>query len=206
MRTENKQEKFWKGNFAEGYIERNEGDEILAAKLTAFSYFLRHASNIKSSLEFGGNIGMNERAMSLLIPGIKMDVVEINVDAAAECAKQENVTVYNKSIYDFSTQKKYDLVFTCGVMIHLNPDMLKGVYEKMYQYSRKYVMVCEYYNPDPVEVPYRGFSDKLYKRDFAGEIMDLYPDLTLIDYGFIYRRLMSFPVLGDLSWFLMEKP
>ncbi len=50
--------------------------------------------------------------------------------------------------------------------------------------------VSEYYNQNPVEVLYRGNSDKLYERDFAGEIMDMYPDLLLIDMALYYRRIM----------------
>ncbi len=52
----------------------------------------------------------------------------------------DNVTVYNESIFDFTTEKKYNLVFTCRVMIYLNPDMLKNVYEKMYAFSNKYIL------------------------------------------------------------------
>jgi spore coat polysaccharide biosynthesis protein SpsF len=65
-------------------------------------------------------------------------------------------------------------------------------------------LVCEYYNPSPVSIPYRGHTNKLFKRDFAGELMDRYPDLQLIDYGFVYRRDPSFPQ-DDVTWFLMEK-
>jgi spore coat polysaccharide biosynthesis protein SpsF len=44
----------------------------------------------------------------------------------------------------------------------------------------------------------------LFKRDFAGEMMDRYPDLKLLDYGFVYHRDPAFPD-DDITWFLMEK-
>ena len=44
----------------------------------------------------------------------------------------------------------------------------------------------------------------LFKRDFAGEIMDRHPQLQLVDYGFAYRRDPNFPQ-DDITWFLMEK-
>jgi spore coat polysaccharide biosynthesis protein SpsF len=44
----------------------------------------------------------------------------------------------------------------------------------------------------------------LFKRDFAGELLDRFSDLRLIDYGFVYRRDTHFP-LDDISWFLFEK-
>ncbi|MNY71976.1 hypothetical protein D3C86_2104270 [compost metagenome] len=74
----------------------------------------------------------------------------------------------------------------------------------MYQASSRYLLVAEYYNPKPVEISYRGHEGKLFKRDFAGEILDKYPDLVLLDYGFTYHRDMNFPQ-DDVTWFLMEK-
>jgi hypothetical protein len=58
----------------------------------------------------------------------------------------------------------------------------------MYRASSRYLLVSEYYSPNPLEVVYRGHSGKLFKRDFAGDLMDMYPDLSLLDYGFIWRR------------------
>ncbi|MBV7550115.1 hypothetical protein KW849_27925 [Pseudomonas sp. PDM26] len=56
----------------------------------------------------------------------------------------------------------------------------------------------------PVEAPYRGNSGKLFKRDFAGEMLDRYDDLHLVDYGFDYHRDRQFPV-DDITWFVLEK-
>ncbi len=35
-------------------------------------------------------------------------------------------------------------------------------------------------------------------------MLDKFPDLVLIDYGFVYHRDSYFPG-DDLTWFLMEK-
>ena len=78
------------------------------------------------------------------------------------------------------------------------------VYDKLVAACGRYLMVAEYYNPAPVAIPYRGHSDRLFKRDFAGEIMDRHPQLQLVDYGFAYRRDPNFPQ-DDITWFLMEK-
>lgn len=71
-------------------------------------------------------------------------------------------------------------------------------------YVARYILIAEYYNPVPVEVSYRGNSGKLFKRDFAGEMLDRYSDLQLLDYGFSYRRDPQFPT-DDINWFLLEK-
>ena len=70
--------------------------------------------------------------------------------------------------------------------------------------SKRYICIVEYYNPTPVSVSYRGHDDRLFKRDFAGEMMDKYNDLRLVNYGFVYHRDLNFP-LDDLTWFLLEK-
>ena len=63
---------------------------------------------------------------------------------------------------------------------------------------------AEYYNPSPISIEYRGHSNKLFKRDFCDEMLDLYQDLKLKDYGFIYQRDKMFPQ-DDITWFLLEK-
>ena len=134
-----------------------------------------------------------------------MSGVEINPDAAKILADFiGGGNVYNGSIFDWQVSSQVDLSLIKGVLIHINPDMLDKVYQKLYQASKKYILVCEYYNPSPVAISYRGHSDRLFKRDFAGELMDKYSDLVLIDYGFAYKRDPAFPQ-DDITWFLMEK-
>jgi hypothetical protein len=100
--------------------------------------------------------------------------------------------------------RKAQLSFIKGVLIHINPDHLQEVYEKLYNASEKFILVAEYYNPSPVAIPYRGHDDRLFKRDFAGELLEKYSDLELVDYGFAYRRDPAFPQ-DDITWFLMRK-
>jgi spore coat polysaccharide biosynthesis protein SpsF len=64
-------------------------------------------------------------------------------------------------------------------------------------------MVCEYYNPTPVSINYRGHNDRLFKRDFAGEMMQQF-NLKLVNYGFNYKH-DSYLTNDDTTWFLMEK-
>jgi spore coat polysaccharide biosynthesis protein SpsF len=65
-------------------------------------------------------------------------------------------------------------------------------------------LTIEYYSRKADEVLYRGHQGVLFKRDFAGELMDKFGSgLKLIDYGFVYHR-DTFPQ-DDLTWFLLEK-
>jgi pseudaminic acid biosynthesis-associated methylase len=199
------QEGFWAGQFGSEYIGRNDSPQLLASNLNFFTKALKQAGRISSCLEFGANIGMNLKALQLLYPGIGLRGIEINPDAAKLLkALIGNENVYEGSIFDCPVEDRVDLSLIKGVLIHINPDMLPFVYEKLYRASNRFILVCEYYNPSPMEVPYRGHADRLFKRDFAGEMLEKYPNLSLVDYGFAYRRDPAFPQ-GDITWFLLER-
>lgn len=205
MAFKTEQEDFWAGEFGNEYIKRNKSNKLLASNLNYFSKALHAAGKINSVIEFGANVGMNMRALKLLYPDLKQFGIEINKQAATELAEHigEN-SIYRGSIFDFKPAEQHELSMTKGVLIHIDPEMLPVVYEKLYQSSDRYILVGEYYNPVPVAINYRGNSEKLFKRDFCGEIMDTYPDLKLVDYGFSYKRDTAFSQ-DDISWFLMEK-
>lgn len=205
MQFKTDQESFWAGNFGSEYIQRNQGNDLLASNLNFFSKALRAAHDLKSCIEFGANIGMNLKAMKLIRPTLELHAIEINADAAIELSKtipQKNV--YETSILDFESVECWDLVLIKGVLIHINPDELTNVYDKLVGACGKFLLLAEYYNPSPAAISYRGHENRLFKRDFAGEIMDRHPQMTLIDYGFAYRRDPNFPQ-DDITWFLLEK-
>lgn len=205
MTFKTEQEIFWAGEFGTEYIQRNQGNALLASNLHFFSQALRGARQLTSVIEFGANIGMNLKALKLLYPEMDRHGIEINAVAVQQLAHEiPTGHAYHTSILDFQPSRTWDLVLIKGVLIHLNPDVLPQVYDKLVASAARYVMVAEYYNPVPVTIQYRGHTDRLFKRDFAGELMERHPQLRLVDYGFSYRRDPSFPQ-DDITWFLMEK-
>jgi len=199
------QEAFWAGNFGTDYIKRNQGDELLASNIAFFNQALRSALKPRDCIEFGANIGMNLKALKLLYPHQQQFAIEINADAAAELRTILPIeNVFQASILGFSPQRTFDLVLVKGVLIHMNPEYLQQIYDTLYRATGRYMLICEYYNPTPVQISYRGHSDRLFKRDFCGDILDRYPNMKLIDYGFVYRRDNNFPQ-DDINWFLMER-
>jgi len=205
MSYKTEQEAFWAGEFGTEYIGRNLGSELLASNLAFFSRALAGARGLASCIEFGANIGMNLSALRLLYPKQEQHAIEINPQAAAELRKlipPENV--HETSILEFAPARTWDLALIKGVLIHINPEWLPQVYDALHRAAGRYLLVCEYYNPSPVAISYRGHSERLFKRDFCGEILDRHADLQLIDYGFAYRRDPNFPQ-DDITWFLMEK-
>lgn len=199
------QEKFWAGTFGTEYINRNKSEKLLASNLKFFSRTLSNTLGIKSVLEFGANIGMNLRALKMLYPELDMYGIEINPAAAeglAQVISSENI--FTGSILEYQPTRKFDLVLIKGVLIHINPVQLSKVYQMLESTTSRYLLVAEYYNSTPIAIPYRGHKERLFKRDFAGEILDLYPLFSLIDYGFAYHKDPNFPQ-DDITWFLMEK-
>ena len=69
MTFKTEQEAFWAGDFGTEYIQRNQGDALLASNLDFFAKALRQARGVQSCIEFGANIGMNLKALKLLHPG-----------------------------------------------------------------------------------------------------------------------------------------
>ena len=52
-------------------------------------------------------------------------------------------------------------------------------------------------------IKYRGHKNKLFKRDYAGEIINKYP-FKLDSYGFVYHKDLKAPQ-DDINWFLLKK-
>lgn len=197
------QEDFWAGQFGFDYTDRNKSESLLNSNVAMWSKMLRSTHDLNSVRELGCNIGLNLLAINKLKPNLQLSGYEINEDAIKK-AKELGLENINKgSILDKIKDKKVDLTFTKTVLIHINPDYLTNVYENLVNGSNRYVLVAEYYNPAPVKVEYRGHDERLYKRDFAGDLIENY-GLKLIDYGFVYKRDNCAPQ-DDITWFLLEK-
>lgn len=197
------QEEFWASEFGDSYISRNQSANLLASNIALFAEIFSSLSYIPTSfLEVGANIGMNVKAIQTLSPEARFTGIEINKQACEVLAKT-GCEVVESSIVDAEIGEKFDFVFSKGVLIHLSPDQLPSTYRKMYEWSKRFILIAEYYNPVPVAISYRGNADRLFKRDFAGEFLDSFKDLTLRDYGFAYHRGKHSQ--DDINWFLLEK-
>jgi len=198
------QEAFWAGEFGDQYIGRNPSAKEMGARLALFAKIMARTSEVTSAIELGANIGNNLKVLHQMFPSMDLAAVEINDKAVEVLRAWGKAQIHHQSLLDFEPSREYDLAFVSGVLIHINPDRLSQVYDLLFKASCRYLCCIEYYNPSPVEISYRGHSGKLFKRDFAGEIMERFPSLRLLDYGFVYHRDANFP-LDDLTWFLMEK-
>lgn len=199
------QEEFWVGEFGNEYLQRNIGEDVVTSNLLLFGNIMKRLSHINSILELGCNIGLNLEALKKIDKNFSLTGFEIN-DTAVEIARSKNIAhiVKGTIVKPLDTNQTFDLTFTKTVLIHINPELLPVVYDNLYNCSNRYIMVCEYYNPTPMVVSYRGHADRLFKRDFAGEMIDRY-GLRLVDYGFAYHRDNYLQYQDDVTWFLLEK-
>jgi pseudaminic acid biosynthesis-associated methylase len=196
----NERDEFWKGDFGNEYNRRSPGD--VEANYHLFKRIFAERQ-IGSVVELGAGTGANLRALHRVKPEAVLHAVEINDEAAHALFNMAPVQhVFNESLLDWQPPRAYDLAFTKGVLIHIHPEELEHAYQRLVSASSRYVLVAEYYNPKPVEVPYRGHAGRLWKRDFAGELIERH-GLRLIDYGFVYHRDPH--PQDDLNWFLLEK-
>ena len=201
VRTEH--ENLWAGEFGLAYTRRNQTPEITASNCALFARILSRMQPIKSVLELGANLGANLDAIQLLLPDARQTAVEINPDAADACARHGRL-VHNCAISEFMPRgEQWDLVLAKGILIHVEPATLPEVYRQMMMCARRYIVIAEYYSPQPYSVSYRGVEDAIHKRDFAGEMLDRFPELRVVDYGFVWRRDRF--AQDDITWFLLER-
>jgi len=148
----NEQEALWAGNFGDEYTKRMDGDAWIKSNIDFFSNALIKAKGINSILELGCNRGLNLAALEYLDQSTVKSGIDINKDALTKLIsmfddlKLDRPFIHCSSIDKYETLNTYDLVFTKGVLIHINPSQLDAVYEKMYTLSNKYILVAEYFN------------------------------------------------------------
>jgi spore coat polysaccharide biosynthesis protein SpsF len=201
-RRETEQETFWRTEFGTAYADRNV--ELAKAREPFFAKILALTGTLSAACELGANIGENLKCIHRLSPTTELHATEINPAAYLRLSQLGFVQASNHAIQDFQPEATFDLVFTCGVLIHLAPDDLPATYQKMMGSSHRFILVNEYFNPVPTQIPYRGHENKLYKRDFAGELLDASQGgLEVVDYGFLWRRLE--PGWDDTTWTLLVK-
>lgn len=202
--VENAQLKHWEGNGGENYRMRQDEVKLISSYRAMWSQIMAKTGPMaNTALELGANTGINLDALRIAAPGIHTTGLEVNKESCAIMAAKGHEAIQG-TIQNFIAPRKYGIVFTRGVLIHLPEDVLVETYRLMHDATAKYIVIVEYYSPTPVEVPYRGQYGLLWKRDFAGELLDAYSDLTLVDYGFIYHRDEEYPQ-DDVTWFLLKK-
>jgi len=201
------QESFWHGEFGTSYTDRNAGRILSRSNFLFWGGVLKRTGPIETCFEIGCNRGLNLDAIKTLLPSCKTAGLEINAHAAKESASKGH-QIFEGSILaappESTGDGKADLTIAAGVLIHIEPTSLEIAYDLLFSISKKFILLSEYFKPSPVAIPYRGYENRLFKRDFACELWAMYPHLRLFDYGFVWSKDPVAPK-DDTTWFLFEK-
>jgi len=203
----NEQERFWQGEFGHEYTLRNASfDQKL--EQAAWRRMLSSVPDgaIQNILECGCNRGRNLSTLRSLYPDAAPSLIEINPYAYEEAVRavhpeQSFCGSIEESSFDAGS---FDLVFTCGVLIHVHPDNLLRTLQNVYDYSKRYVLLSEYFATKPEGIDYRGASNKLFKMDYGRFFLEHF-SATVIDYGFLWAYEFYEGGFGDSTWWLFEK-
>ena len=151
----------WSGEFGDEYTQRCSPEEFrIRARTRLWSRWLDAfgTREPQTICEVGCNLGLNQRALQRLCDA-ELFAIEPN-DSARETVIKDGVLPESHIRAGRGEDLPFDdasmdLVFTNGVLIHVHPDNLGQVADEMYRVSRRFILVSEYFNPDPVELVYR---------------------------------------------------
>lgn len=201
----NDQQNFWANEYARDYIEKNKSFDR-ARGVEAWRQMLARAEGVRSFLECGCNIGRNIDFLQEVLPQARKGIIEISKPAFEFVTSRHRVDqAFNGAIEESRLAPgSFDLALTIGVLIHIHPDNLLRVMQKMFEYSSRYVLMGEYFNRTPVMLEYQGQKDRLFKRDFGKLFIENFP-VRLVDYGFLWGHLYDDAGFDDITWWLFEK-
>ena len=206
MKYNSDQEGFWAESYSKEYIEKNsQFDDIKGSE--GWSKILKCTNyEISNFLELGCNVGRNIKQLQKVLPSAKPSVIEISEEAFEYANDQFTFEhAFNGPILDSDfAENSFDLTFTMGVLIHINPDQLLEHMKKLYGYSNNFIVMGEYFNRTPVSLEYQGQKDKLFKRDFGKLFLENF-DVTLVDYGFLWGHIYDESGFDDITWWVFKK-
>lgn len=202
----NQQEHFWKNTITASYMSDNSFFDVQLG-LLAWQRMLSSidVSEISSYLDCGSNLGRNMNFLKQLLPSATANIIEVAKEPYNKCLSDFQIDqAFLGPIKDATFDHKFDLVFTNGVLIHVNPEDLVASMARMFELSSRYVLIGEYFNRTPVMINYRGENDRLFKRDFGKLFLESF-DCALVDYGFLWGHEFDEAGFDDITYWLFEK-
>jgi pseudaminic acid biosynthesis-associated methylase len=199
---------FWRGDFGNAYTDRNSNAaEHLRARVAMWSPIMASMVGAppRSILEVGANIGNNLRALRQLTSA---EFFALEPNQKARGVLVDEGVVPAKNVHDGFAASidlpagAVDMAFTSGVLIHIHPDDLEASCREVHRVASRYIVCIEYFADTPEEITYRGHSERLFKRDFGGHWLDLFPEMETMAYGFAWKRLTG---LDNLTWWVFRK-
>ena len=191
MSSVSDQTKKWMSAFGREYTKRNtfstaQLDALWKERYGISRSALNHAflSGIDPSiriLEVGSNVG--QQLLVLREMGFeKLYGVELQLHAARLAkTRTKNIEVVQGTVFRIPyADQSFDLVFTSGLLIHINPSEIVAALREIYRCSLHYIWGFEYFAERYTDVNYRGYTNLLWKTNFASLYLSLFKDLELV--------------------------
>jgi len=207
------QEKAWQNTFGIEYTNRNflslQGLEDLYRNRFGISRsemnlkFLKHLNRSLRILEVGCNIGNQLLCLKKMgfnnLTGIEIQPYAVQVAKI----RLKNIKIIQASISNLPFEAGFfDLVFTSGILIHINPVDIEKVLAEIYRCSHRYIWDLECFADEYEEIRYRGRKNLLWKTNFIRLWQESFPDLKLIK----EKQFKYLDGSGNIdSMFLLEK-
>jgi spore coat polysaccharide biosynthesis protein SpsF len=193
-------EELWAGEFGAEYAARN---PVVVEARAAFWEGILDRHPIRSVLEVGCGQGANLAPIAQrLEPGVVwgVDVSAGALDQARQHAPGTNLVRSSARRLPFR-DRFVDLVYTVGVLIHQPEETLGEVIDEIVRCSDRFVLWAEYHAPGTEEVPYRGQSGSLFRRDYAAIYAHRQPGMRVVEEGFLDRDAG----FDRVTWQLLER-
>ena len=126
-------------------------------------------ASVRRVLEIGCNRGHNLVAFSeILGPEVELVGVEPNLSALHLARRSTDEAGFLAgTVYDLPFKSGYfDLVFSCGVLIHVPNERLPTALGELDRVTSRYLLLIEYFSEEDEELVYRGKTGLLWKRNF----------------------------------------
>lgn len=185
------QRKTWEDEFGADYLKRNVYSPSELNDFTKKSYgitkdelineFLKDIPKDARILEVGTNIGnrllfLQSRGFTNLY-GIEIQQRAINYAKN----RTDNLNIIQGDALNIPFKDGFfDLVFTCGVLIHISPDNITTAINEISRVSAKYIWGFEYFAEQYTDIIYRGEKNLLWKTNFMKLYLENNPDLKMI--------------------------
>ncbi len=191
MPKETFQIKKWKSGFGDKYTDRNtftpsKLDDMYrknsgVSRTEMNKAFLGKMDRGMRILEVGCNVG-NQLIMLQRMGFKNLYGIELNGYAVEKAkSRTKGINIIRGTAFDLPFKDGFfDMVYTAGVLIHINPKDIKKVLREIHRCSRRYVWGYEFWAPKYTQKVYRGFKELFWKTDFSKLYLNAFKGLKLV--------------------------
>jgi pseudaminic acid biosynthesis-associated methylase len=199
MNRTTKQMQEWEGQFGKEYTDRNalslQEMQLLyqerygTTRTEMNSKFVDEFDTDMKVLEVGSNIGNQllclQEAGFRNLYGIELQSYAVELSKS----RTKGINIMQGSAFDIPFKDGFfDLVFTSGLLIHIDPEDITIVLDEIHRCTKQYIWCFEYYSDMYDKIEYRGHVNLLWKANFSKLFIDHFNDLRLVkEEHFKYR-------------------